>query len=146
MLGRETCKLIINDNYFYHLLSANLYRWSSAGTTSISRIYFVLGFRPVTLTLKLGNILLKKEKKKRICVKLLVLQTHIHTQARAHTSTSPTSRGEVNKCWKCGKFPTFVQLLEDFNGLQISTNIVRKARNSARHSTTQAPRDTRPTA
>lgn len=35
----------------YHLLSQNLYRWSSAGTMSINRMYLVLGFIPVTLTL-----------------------------------------------------------------------------------------------
>lgn len=35
----------------YHLLSANLYLWSSAGTMSIRRMYFVLGLRPVTFTL-----------------------------------------------------------------------------------------------
>lgn len=35
----------------YHLLSQNLYRWSSAGTMSISKMYLVLGFIPVTLTL-----------------------------------------------------------------------------------------------
>lgn len=35
----------------YHLLSANLYLWSSAGTMSMRRMYFVLGLRPVTFTL-----------------------------------------------------------------------------------------------
>lgn len=45
----------------YHLLSANLYRWSSAGTTSIRRIYLVLGFSPVTFTLKLGNMRLRRK-------------------------------------------------------------------------------------
>lgn len=63
---------------------------------------------------------------------------HTYTPRRAHTNTSPTSVGEVNKCWKCGKFPTFVKLLKDFNGLLISTNIVRKAKNRAHHATTHA--------